>query len=127
MNDSNAEDVSMASLFARKSVSVETSSLFTDEKIVTARNKVFFVQFDHLDDANRINGFVIQIIEWVNKTSDGAATSQQKCEAITQIQEVLLHSDTDLLDEFIDNVLSFSHDPAQDVRRCVVGFIEEIR
>lgn len=69
----------------------------------------------------------IQIIEWVNKCSDGSANAHQKCEAITQIQEVLLHSDTDLLDEFIDNILSFSHDVSQDVRRCVVGFIEEIR
>lgn len=40
---------------------------------------------------------------------------------------MLLHSDSDLLDEFIDNVLSFSHDASQDVRRSVVGFIEEIR
>ncbi|KAJ6633749.1 Symplekin [Pseudolycoriella hygida] len=95
----------MASLFARKPISVETSSLFTDEKTVTARNK---------------------IIEWVNKCSDGSANSQQKCEAITQIQEVLLHSHSDLLDEFIDNLLSFSHDVSQDVRKCVVGFIEEI-
>lgn len=43
MNDSTTEDVSMTSLFARKPVSVETSSLFTDEKIVTARNKVSFI------------------------------------------------------------------------------------
>lgn len=63
----------------------------------------------------------------MNKCSDGSANSQQKCEAITQIQEVLLHSDSDLLDEFIDNILSFAHDVSQDVRRCVVGFIEEIR
>lgn len=70
---------------------------------------------------------IFQIIEWVNKSSDGSANVQQKCEAITQIQEVLLHSDSDLLDEFIDNILSFSHDASQDVRRGVVGFIEEIR
>lgn len=42
MNDPNVEDISMTSLFARKPVSVETSSLFTDERIVTARNKVKF-------------------------------------------------------------------------------------
>lgn len=70
---------------------------------------------------------MFQIVEWVNKSSDGSANAQQKCEAITQIQEVLLHSDSDLLDEFIDNVLSFSHDASQDVRRSVVGFIEEVR
>lgn len=63
----------------------------------------------------------------MNKSSDGSANAQQKCEAITQIQEVLLHSDTDLLEEFIDNILSFAHDVSQDVRRCIVGFIEEVR
>lgn len=40
MNDSSIGDMDVSSLFARKPVAVETLSLFTDEKIVTARNKV---------------------------------------------------------------------------------------
>lgn len=123
----------MESLFG-KPVSSETSSLFTDEKIVTARNKVSILPHTHTHPSQirrrfcfEFVVFVFQIIEWVNKCSDGTANSHQKCEAITQIQEVLLHSDSDLLDEFIDNILSFSHDASQEVRRSVVGFIEEIR
>lgn len=37
-----------------------------------------------------------------------------------------MHSGEELLDEFLENILAFSHDPVQDVRRAVVGFIEEI-
>ena len=50
----------------------------------------------------------------------------KKCELLTKVQELLLHSGAELLDEFIDNVLTFGHDPVQDVRRIVVGFIEEV-
>lgn len=41
------------------------------------------------------------------------------------MQEVLLHTDPDLLEEFIDDVLVYSQDTNQDVRRAIVGFIEE--
>lgn len=37
-----------------------------------------------------------------------------------------MHSDAELLEEFMGDVLAFGHDPVQDVRRVVVGFIEEI-
>ena len=37
-----------------------------------------------------------------------------------------MHNDSELLEEFLDNILAFSHDPVQDVRRSVVAFIEEV-
>lgn len=42
------------------------------------------------------------------------------------IQELILHSDIELLDEFIDDVLSLAFDANQDVRKTVAGFIEEV-
>lgn len=55
-------------------------------------------------------------------------TASQKCELIKKIQELLLHSDADceLLEEFFENVLAFSHDPVLEVRKAVVSFIEEV-
>lgn len=55
----------------------------------------------------------------MNKQSD-------RCEVIKKIQELLVHSEAELLEEFLENILAFSHDPVQEVRRAVVGFLEEI-
>lgn len=72
------------------------------------------------------NIFVDQIIDWLNECSAGLNKPTDRCEAIKKIQELVVHSDSELLEEFLENVLAFSHDPVQEVRRAVVGFIEEI-
>lgn len=64
-----------------------------------------------------------QIIDWLNECNE---RKNERCEAIKKIQELLMHSGEELLDEFLENILAFSHDPVQDVRRAVVGFIEEL-
>lgn len=72
----------------------------------------------------RFTFFLSQIINWLNESNGGG--SAERCEAIKKIQELVVHSDVDLLAEFLENLLAFSHDPVQEVRRAVVGFIEEI-
>lgn len=81
----------------------ETASLFANEKIVSARSK---------------------IVEALNESLTANAT--QKCEIIAKVQELILHSDTELLLEFLEDILAFSHDVNQDVRKSVAGFIEEV-
>lgn len=68
----------------------------------------------------------MQIIDWLNECNSGVNKPAERCAAIKKIQELLVHSDEELLDEFLENILAFSHDPVQEVRRSVVGFIEEI-
>ena len=48
-----------------------------------------------------------------------------KVENIHKIQELLINQNTHLLDSFLDDVLAFQSDRNMDVRRTVVGFIEE--
>lgn len=45
---------------------------------------------------------------------------------LSKVQEKLLHSETELLEEFLSDALAYSCDQAQDVRKAIVGFIEEI-
>ncbi|XP_035795243.1 symplekin-like [Anopheles albimanus] len=81
----------------------ETAMLFTDEKIANARTK---------------------IVEALNESQ--TATPSVKCEIIAKLQELLLHSDVELLNEFLENILVLSHDSNQDVRKAIAGFIEEM-
>lgn len=62
----------------------------------------------------------------MNECNAGDKKPSERCESIKKIQELVVHSDEELIEEFLENILVFSHDPVQEVRRCVVGFIEEI-
>ncbi|XP_053670228.1 symplekin [Anopheles nili] len=93
----------MENLLRGSSSFSEAAMLFTDEKIANARSK---------------------IVEALNETH--TATASQKCENIAKIQELLLHTDVELLNEFLEDVLALSHDPNLDVRKAIAGFIEEV-
>ncbi|XP_055632953.1 symplekin [Toxorhynchites rutilus septentrionalis] len=93
----------MNNFLRSSSFSQETASLFTNEKYASACGKV---------------------VKLLNESL--MANASQKCEIISKVQELILHSDTDLLLEFLDNILSFAHDTNQDVRKSVAGFIEEV-
>lgn len=67
-----------------------------------------------------------QIIDWLNECNEGGKTPAERCEAIKKTQELIVHSEEELLEEFLENILAFSHDAVQSVRCCVVGFVEEI-
>lgn len=96
----------MDSLFGTRTLATaETAaSLFTDEKTAAARGRV---------------------VEWLNGAPIAGSSTADKNAMISKVQEVLLHTDPELLEEFIDDVLVYSQDTTQDVRRSVVGFIEE--
>ncbi|XP_058454907.1 symplekin [Malaya genurostris] len=93
----------MDNFLRSSSFSQETALLFTSEKVALARNKIV----DALNDSLTANAV-------------------GKCEIIAKVQELILHSESELLLEFLDNILAFAHDPNQDVRKAVAGFIEEI-
>jgi hypothetical protein len=94
----------MTALQARKPFLEGTATLFTSEKTANARNK---------------------IVELMNEVP--TAETNKKCEIIGIIKETILYSDTELLDEFIDDLLALSHDPAMEVRKAIMGFAEEVR
>lgn len=67
---------------------------------------------------------LFQIVEWINEA--GVSTDLKvKVENIHKIQELLINQNPHLLDSFLDDVLAFQSDRNMEVRRTVVGFIEE--
>ncbi|XP_067136440.1 symplekin [Centruroides vittatus] len=44
---------------------------------------------------------------------------------LKQVQELIIHKEPNLLDNFLDEMLAFQHDKSSDVRKFIVGFIEE--
>ncbi|XP_040172617.1 symplekin [Anopheles arabiensis] len=93
----------MENLLRGSSSFSEAAMLFTDEKIASARTK---------------------IVEALNEAQ--LATTGQKCEIIAKVQELLLHTDVELLNEFLENMLVLAHDPVAEVRKAIAGFIDEI-
>lgn len=121
----------MSSLFASKPASQETASLFINEKIAIARTKVkrnAFILRERSQNHLSISNFFFhqQVIDWLNECSDRLKKPNERCDTIKKVQELLFSTGEELLEEFSENILAFSHDPVQDVRRNVVGFIEEI-
>ncbi|KAI8505657.1 hypothetical protein Bbelb_168460, partial [Branchiostoma belcheri] len=49
----------------------------------------------------------------------------QKINTLKQVQELIVQKDPALLDNFLDEMLAFQQDKSADVRKFVVGFIEE--
>lgn len=50
---------------------------------------------------------------------------QTKINNLITIQELIIHQEPTLLDNFLDEVMQFQHDRSADVRKAIVGFIEE--
>ena len=50
---------------------------------------------------------------------------QAKVDHLIKIQELIIHQEPGLLDNFLDEVTAFQHDRSADVRQTIVGFIEE--
>ena len=49
----------------------------------------------------------------------------KKVANLKKVQELIIHQDPALLDNFLDEVMAFQSDPSADVRRTVLAFIEE--
>jgi len=65
-----------------------------------------------------------RVVELLNSAAT-SADAAFKLEQLQIVQEVLIHQEPALLDNFLDEVTGFQNDRAQDVRKFVVGFIEE--
>ncbi|XP_021916110.1 symplekin [Zootermopsis nevadensis] len=64
-----------------------------------------------------------KIVEWLNQAS--LATDNTKTDHLRRVQEIIINKDASLLDNFLDEVLGFQNDRSADVRKFIVGFIEE--
>lgn len=65
-----------------------------------------------------------KVVDLINEASilgDGSA----KIDLLRQVQEIIIHKEPNLLDNFLDEMLAFQSDRIGDVRKFVVGFIEE--
>lgn len=56
------------------------------------------------------------------QSSDVKTTVQN----ISKIQELLINSDVELLEEFLDDMLGFAQRNNQEIKKGVIGFIEEV-
>ena len=65
-----------------------------------------------------------KIVQWLNEASVSTDV-KLKVENIHKVQELLINQNPHLLDSFLDDVLAFQSDRNMEVRRSVVGFIEE--
>lgn len=68
--------------------------------------------------------FLPQVVECLNDIAM-STSPQDKCENIAKVQELILHTEKDLCEEFIQDVLALSQDKNADVRKSVASFIEE--
>lgn len=67
---------------------------------------------------------LLQIVEWLNDLP--TSNSTKKCELLVKIQETIGVTHVELLEEFLEHILSLSHDTNMDVRKQVVAFMEQI-
>ncbi|KAK3799191.1 hypothetical protein RRG08_054320 [Elysia crispata] len=51
--------------------------------------------------------------------------SAEKITSLRKAQELIIHKSSDLLDNFLDEMLAFQSDQSKDVKRFIVGFMEE--
>ncbi|KAK2707193.1 hypothetical protein QYM36_015020 [Artemia franciscana] len=64
------------------------------------------------------------IVEFLNQAVL-AKTTDEKLTCLTRVQDLILHHGPELLDSFLDEVLAFQNDRNQEIRRVIVGFLEE--
>nr|XP_039265830.1 symplekin-like [Styela clava] len=65
-----------------------------------------------------------RVIDLLNQASM-ALTDPDKVNKLKQVQELIVNKEPALLDSFTDEVLAFQADRSHDVRKFVVGFMEE--
>lgn len=69
--------------------------------------------------------FYFQIVEWLNEAALSTESSV-KVDNLRKVQEIIFNSaQSSLLDNFLHEVLVFQTDRNADVRKLIIGFIEE--
>ena len=66
-----------------------------------------------------------QVVTLLNNAQISSNTDSTKLDNLRKVQEIIVNKDPNLLDNFLDEVLAFQTDRSQDVRKFVVGFIED--
>ncbi|KAK7863952.1 hypothetical protein R5R35_012453 [Gryllus longicercus] len=78
-------------------------------------------QFFMEDDSEEQKSSYNKIVDWLNH----AAVATDKVDTLRKVQEIIINKEESLLDNFLEEVLGFQNDRNQDVRKFIVGFIEE--
>ncbi|XP_037542194.1 symplekin [Nematolebias whitei] len=64
-----------------------------------------------------------KVVELLNQAA--LMPSDEKLNVLKQVQELIINKDPSLLDNFLDEMIAFQTDKSIDVRKFVIGFIEE--
>nr|CAB3266754.1 symplekin [Phallusia mammillata] len=78
---------------------------------------------DDAEKEEKISTFDM-VINLLNQASM-AKKDSEKVEKLQQVQELVINKQPELLDNFTDEVVAFQADRSSDVRKFVVGFMEE--
>lgn len=64
-----------------------------------------------------------KVVELLNQAS--LISTEEKLVILKQVQELIINKDPSLLDNFLDEIIAFQTDKSIEVRKFVIGFIEE--
>uniref|UniRef100_A0A3Q0RHS1 Symplekin scaffold protein n=1 Tax=Amphilophus citrinellus TaxID=61819 RepID=A0A3Q0RHS1_AMPCI len=71
----------------------------------------------------RGSAFSFQVVELLNQAA--LIPTDEKLNVLKQVQELIINKDPSLLDNFLDEMIAFQTDKSIEVRKFVIGFIEE--
>ncbi|XP_030199121.1 symplekin [Gadus morhua] len=64
-----------------------------------------------------------KVVELLNQAA--LMGTEEKLTVLKQVQELIINKDPSLLDNFLDEMIAFQSDKSMEVRKFVIGFIEE--
>ncbi|XP_024142159.1 symplekin [Oryzias melastigma] len=64
-----------------------------------------------------------KVVELLNQAS--LISTDEKLTTLKQVQELIINKDPSLLDNFLDEIIAFQTDKSIEVKKFVIGFIEE--
>ncbi|XP_017296283.1 symplekin [Kryptolebias marmoratus] len=64
-----------------------------------------------------------KVVELLNQAA--LISTDEKLNVLKQVQELIINKDPSLLDNFLDEIIAFQTDKSIEVRKFVIGFIEE--
>ncbi|KFO18967.1 Symplekin [Fukomys damarensis] len=82
-------------------------------------------QFFTQEEGPGIDGMTTseRVVDLLNQAA--LITSDSKITVLKQVQELIINKDPTLLDNFLDEIIAFQADKSIEVRKFVIGFIEE--
>lgn len=82
-------------------------------------------QFFTQEEGPGIDGMTTseRVVDLLNQAA--LITNDSKITVLKQVQELIINKDPTLLDNFLDEIIAFQADKSIEVRKFVIGFIEE--